>query len=264
MRRLLLSSISLVLLYCAFAMASAQGAIELKTSFQDAFPKYYRNLSSSEQEIVGLCIDIIRAIENRDEEIMFRRAQGFVPLQRIKGQLSTGEIDVFVGLAKTEEREALYQYLPTPLYKINYVVAIRRNDDVNVRSYKELIELGNQSGGILVLRGSKSEEILKEMAGGYHVAIQREGKMINNLRKLIAGRGRFIFYHDLGLKAQIKISGLEEKVKILPFSFYEYEHYVAFSKDTRKEIVSRVGRILEKMAESGTLEKLYSKYVNHY
>ena len=77
---------------------------------------------------------------------------------------------------------------------------------------------------------------------------------------LIAKRGRFAFYHDLGLQSAIKGGAFEKKIKILPVSFLTYYHYAAFSKNTPVETVDKVRTALEKLKDNGELAKIHSKY----
>ncbi len=73
------------------------------------------------------------------------------------------------------------------------------------------------------------------------------------LKMLKHKRGRFAFYHDLGLHHTINREGLDNEVKILPISFSTYSHYAAFSKSAPEEII-------QKIKYSGELIKIHRKY----
>jgi hypothetical protein len=80
------------------------------------------------------------------------------------------------------------------------------------------------------------------------------------LKKLLAGRGSFVFYHDLGLKSIINNLKLEKKIRILPISFSTYGHYTAFSKQVPESVIERVKNALEKLEKNGILADIRSKH----
>jgi len=77
---------------------------------------------------------------------------------------------------------------------------------------------------------------------------------------LLRNRGRFVYYHNLGLITSIKKNKLEDKIKVLPTSFREYSQYVAFSKHISKEKILKIKTALEKIKRNGQLDVIFSKY----
>ena len=194
----------------SMAIASPALAIDLRTAAQESIPKYFK---LADNTMGGICIDIIKAIEDVEPRITIHGYQDFLPFKRLQNNLRSGQLDVFFGLKKTEERREIYQFLDIPLYHLNYVLAARIDDAVHIKSFDDVRSLGEQcrvltvygtaacqfirnEGGIRVDEGAKSPEIL--------------------LKKLVNGRGRFAFYHDLGLRSIIRKNHLEHQVKILP------------------------------------------------
>lgn len=235
-------------------MAFPALAIDLHTAAQDSLPKYYK---LDDNTMGGICVDIIKAIEDIEPQITIHGYQEFLPFKRLQNKLKSGQLDVFFGLKKTAERRAIYQFLDIPLYHLNYVLAARIDEEVEIKSFDDLRALGpegrvltvygtaacqfiHNEGGILVDDGAKSSEIL--------------------LKKLLHGRGRFAFYHDLGLSSVIRKNHLENHVKILPTKFSTYHHYVAFSQHVSAETISLVGAALLQLKKSGALDRIHRQY----
>ena len=110
----------------ALLMASVVQAIDLKTYYQDGYPKYFTVTEGGKQEVVGLCVDIMRLLEQKDPEIRFITQNRLVTFKRIKNDLQNGTIDVFLGMTHTPERDTQFVYVRPPLYEVNHVVAVRR------------------------------------------------------------------------------------------------------------------------------------------
>ncbi len=236
-------------------------AFELRVAYQNSAPKYYWTNSNGKQSVEGICMDIIRAITAYDPNIAFvpYGGDGFVPFARIKDYLSEGTIDAFVGMTKTAKREKVFVYSKVPLYPINWVFAARADDEVQIDSIDDIRRLG-KDGRILAMRGGSIAAYLKQQAEG-KLLIEETTSIVQNLKKLIHKRGRFVAYHDLGLHALIKQEKLEGRVKVLPVKVRTKHQYVAFSKSVPKGAVDQVDAILNRLNENGTLTAIYRKYV---
>lgn len=227
--------------------------IELNTAAQDSAPKYFLENNNMK----GLCIDIMEAIEKIDPKIKFKGQNRFIPFKRIKKMLKTGELDLFFGFVKNVSREKEYVFIEPALYNVNHVVAVRSDDDVDVKSFEDIRKLG-ANGAILTTFGTSTRRYLEKQGG---LIIDDGSKtVISNLKKLLRKRGRFFYYHNLGLVTSIRNINLENKIKILPTSFREYSQYVAFSKKVPADTIAKVKVALEKLALNGKLELIFKKY----
>lgn len=236
-------------------LASSALAIELKTAAQDSAPKYFKLKNG---KMGGLCVDIMQAIEKIDPEIKFVGHETFLPFKRMAQQLENGDIHVFFGFVKNKSREEKYNFVNIPLYQVNHVVAIRSDDNVDVKSFDDIRALGND-GKILTIFGTSTYRYLNKQGG---LQIDDGGKNIPAvLKMLLLKRGRFAYYHNLGLATSIRNEGLQDKVKILPTSFREYYQYAAFSKKIPQETVVEVEKALKKLSASGELARILDKYI---
>lgn len=77
---------------------------------------------------------------------------------------------------------------------------------------------------------------------------------------LLSGRGRFVFYHDFGIRSIIQKGGLEEQIRIMPAQYLSYSHYAAFSKQTPAAVIQQVNRVLLELERSGVLEQIRGNY----
>lgn len=229
-------------------------AIDLKTAAQESAPKYERG---ADGKMEGLCIDIMKAIEKTDPQIKFNGQEKFLPFKRLQVELEKNNLDVFFGFKDSKKRLEKYNFLQAPLYQINYVVAVKADDDINISSLDDILALGDK-GKILTVSSTGASKFLAKKTG---LMIDDNAKSTKAmLKKLIAGQGRFAFYHDLGLHSIIKSENSEDKVKILPVTFLTYYHYIAFSKSVAPEAISQVESALNKVKDSGELTKIHAKY----
>ncbi len=242
-----------IVLLAAVAPPSA-GGLELRTAAQDSPPKYYRSASN---RMAGLCVDIMDAIERLDNDIRFVGYQHFIPFARLQSQLECGQLDVFFGFKKTTHRSAKFTFLDVPLYRLNYVIAVRRKEARAVHNVDDIRRLPD-GGIVLTVFGSAASNFLKNQDG---VVVDDGAKSPQVLlRKLIQKRGRFAFYHDLGLQYAAAKEGLADAIRILPTSFSTYFHYAAFSRQVPEKTMEKVRSALERLQSSGELAIIHEKY----
>lgn len=236
---------------------SLASAYILKTYYQDGFPKYYIENIGNECVVRGLCPEVMRLIEKKAPNIKFVAPPELVRFNRIKSDLQHGVIDVFLGMTRTPEREKQFIYLDPPLYSLTHVLAVRHNDPIIINSFDDIRQL-EEKGKILTNQGTSSANYLRKQGG---LSVDAGAMTLSqNLTKLEKGRGRFVYFHNLGLINTIRMEGWEEKVKILPVSFHSYSHYLVFSRYADPEAVRIVKRALKELAESGELQAVTEKY----
>lgn len=247
----------IILLYLLFyfSLACSQ-TIQLKTEFQQSYPKYFID---KHQNISGLCIDIMSAITTYAPEIKIIAPKNqFTPFKRIQQNLEDGKTDVFFGLAKNKQRLKKYTFIKIPIYELKHIIAVRKNDPVEISSFNDIINLGSQ-GKILTIFGTATYQFLSKQKD---LILDARGRNINiNLNKLLAHRGRFVYFHDLGLISTInKNRKFKKEIKVLPISFRKYYHYIAFSKKVPQLIVNKITMIIQTLTENGELNKIVSQY----
>ncbi|MCW8886795.1 MAG: ABC transporter substrate-binding protein [Motiliproteus sp.] len=230
----------LVVAVCLLPGFSAN-AYELRTAAQDSPPKYF--MEEDQGLMQGLCIDILDALENANLRLTFTGQNEFMHTGRIYSALHGGSLDLFCGSGKTPDREGRFDYLPIPLYPVNSVLVGRAGDQVEVNSFSQLHTLENDNVLITYLNSASHRFLTRQQ----NLNIEAGSDLRNLFDRLLRGRGRFIFYHDLGLYHFIASHHLQDKVRVLPASLRTYHHYIVLSKklplEVRNLLLKTVGQL---------------------
>ncbi|MGQ5524343.1 substrate-binding periplasmic protein [Chitinimonas sp. PSY-7] len=243
-----LSRLALCLPVLILQMAYA----EIKTAAQiDSEPKYIKEGSAA----VGICVDIMRAVEKVDPSLKFVGDQQWQPLARIESNVESGELDAGCGLQKNKTREAKFQFPATALFPVKWMLAVRADDDVKISNWADVKKLG-PDGVILVNFGSGALKTLEAVGG---LVIDSGGKTnVDNLVKLEAKRGRFYYYRSPGFVGELK--AYPGKFKILPAVMDSAMFYMMFGKHVPAETVEKFNKALLELEKKGELEKLVKKW----
>ena len=162
-----------------------------------------------------------------------------------------------MGYAHEPERAERFLYSQTPLYQVNHVLAVRKDDPVQITSFEELAALGEQ-GKVLTVFGGATATYLKQQPG---VLIDDYGKTPTiALQRLLKGRGRFFYYYDYSMRYTIKQNNLQDRVTILPHSFQTYPHYIIYSRRLPQEIIKEIESIVSDLAARGEFDRIYQMY----
>ncbi|ODN41778.1 substrate-binding periplasmic protein [Piscirickettsia litoralis] len=119
-------------------------------------PKFYKDNTGDMQ---GLEIEIMRAITEYNPKIRFLGEGNFMPIGRIFASLEYGQLDVFLGAGKNKSRLKFLNYISPPLYTVCHVLAVRKNDPVNVASFTGIEKLGKQ-GKIVTLLNTATHRFI--------------------------------------------------------------------------------------------------------
>ncbi|QDG77666.1 ABC transporter substrate-binding protein [Labrenzia sp. PHM005] len=236
-------------------ITSGVQATEVTTVYQDSFPKYI----DSGDKVSGLCIELIHAVEKKLGDVTFvgkPSGDQFRPLKRIEVEVANGTIDVFFCMAKNSRRADLFDYIRTPLYEVNHVVAVRKGEHQNIKEFGDIRRLGNVS--ILTNFGSATARFLSKQGG---LNVDSSGQTLDqNLKKLIVGRGEFVYFHDIGLYSTIREKFKDEPLEVLPARFHSYHHYLVISKKAPVGLRDRLESAIADLHNDGTLESIVQKY----
>jgi hypothetical protein len=207
--------------------------------------------------IVGLCIDIMHAIERIDPGLRFEGHQHWMPLVRVYHEASVGQQDAVCAMQRMPEREPHYRFVEPPLFNINYMLIARADDSALINNWDDVRKLGPQAV-VLANRGFASNQVLEQL-GGIQVDASAASTAMN-LQKLMAGRGRFFLHRTPGLYGLLERDGVLGKVRILPTVMLKAPLYMALSRQVSAAVAERVRAALEQMARSGELDQLLKKW----
>lgn len=246
--------ILLLPLLCGALPAGATGSVILRVAAQEGTePKFIARGGT----VVGLCVDILRAIEKQEPGLTFTGDQHWMPLVRVFTELAGGEQDAACGVQHTPDREGKFTFLEPALFRNDYMLLARADDPVAVNSWDDVRQLGPRTV-VLANRGFASVQVL-EAAGGLHVDA-RSANPAMNLNKLIAGRARLFLHRTPGLQAFLNRNGATDKVRILPVVLASAPVYLVLGKHVASDTVARVQHALTQLDKTGELERLLRRW----
>ncbi|MFZ6672885.1 substrate-binding periplasmic protein [Undibacterium sp. Xuan67W] len=220
-------------------------------------PKFIVSTHNGKSTITGFCVDIFRAIEKIDPTIQFSGDQAWQPRARIDNNLKSGALDVICGVQHIERFETIYEFIDTPLFTVNYLLAARTDDSVEVNSWDDIRKLG-KDGIILTMHGFGIVDILEDIGG---LTIDSGGTTpLSNLKKLLAGRGRFYCHRSPGIKTDILKAGMGNKVRLIDKLQFSEKLYMATSKYVPNRDRLRIRTALNVLQANGELKRLMDKY----
>ncbi len=230
----------------------------IRTAAQHATePKFIAVKRAGVDHVVGLCIDIMRAIERVDPSLKFVGDQAMQPLSRVEAGVTFGDLDAACGFVRTPQREAKFNYVEPPLFPVKYYLVARADDDIQIGNWDDVRKLG-EHGVILVIHGFAISKRLEEI-GGLRVDSGANTSALN-FQKLLAGRARFYYHRSPGVLAEIRNAGLAGKVKVLPANMDTQKFYMALSKALPADVAERVRAAIAQLSKSGELAELLAKW----
>lgn len=207
--------------------------------------------------VVGLCVDLYRAIERVDPGIQFVGDQTWLPLLRAHFELAAHQHDALCAVLRTDERTRQYVFLEPPLFQLRYQLIARTVDSAVINNWNDVRKLGAQ--GVLLTNSGYITPIMLEQIGGLQIDASANTPA-DNLEKLAAGRGRFFLHRAPGAQGFIDRAGLAGKVKILPTVMATTNVYMAMGTHVDPAVRLRVQRAIEQLNRSGELQRMLKKW----
>lgn len=258
-RRILTTTCAAIaILPLAWNSTHAAEVIKIRTAAQaNTEPKYILQSQDGKNSVVGLCIDINRAIERIDPGIRFVGDQNWRPAIRVEAEMAHGNIDAECGLSRTKERESKFTYIEPPLFLVKYHLVARADDDVQIRNWEDVRKMGDD-GIILTIHGFGPVNRLKEMGDLVIDSSAVDSK--TNLLKLLAGRGRFYYHRSPGIVTEIRKAGVEGRVKLLPTVMDKQQFHMVVGKTLSAEGVEKLQKAIATLEKNGELKRLINKW----
>ncbi len=239
----------------AQAAAGAPPAVVLKVVAQEGTePKF---IPAGIGRVVGLCVDLFRAIERVEPGVVFVGDQQWLPLLRAHSELASHQHDALCAVQHTDERARQYIFLDPPLFQLRYQLIARASDPAVINSWEDVRQLGPQAV-ILTNRGYTTPEMLTRL-GGLKIDPSATSPLIN-LQKLVAGRGRFFLHRAPGMQGFIERAGVAGKVKIMPTVLATANVYMAMGTHVDPAVRLRVQRAIELLEKNGDMARLLKKW----
>lgn len=245
-------------LFLVLGYTESNARFVFRTAAQEGSePKFLHINTAAGPAIGGVCVDIMRAIERVSPDMQFVGDQAWMPPARIDASVKSGNIDAVCGLLGVKSNFNKYRLLSTPLFEVTYLLAVRADDNPDVQTWDDIRQLGDE-GVILALRGFGIVEILQQI-GNLKIDASATSSR-SNLKKLIAGRGRFYCHRSPGIKQAIKDSGIGDQVRLLNSPQLNGKFYMALSKSIPEVQENKINAALALLEQSGELNRIFSRY----
>ncbi|MYM35375.1 transporter substrate-binding domain-containing protein [Duganella sp. FT94W] len=207
--------------------------------------------------VVGLCVDLYRAIERVDPSLQFVGDQTWLPLLRAHSELLAHQHDALCAVLRTDQRARQYVFLDPPLFQLRYQLIARAGDTAVIHDWNDVRQLGAQ--GVLLTNSGYITPIMLEHIGGLRIDASASTPAAN-LDKLVAGHGRFFLHRAPGIQGFIDRAGLAGKVKILPAVMATTNVYMALGTHVDPAVRLRVRRAIEQLDSNGELQRMLRKW----
>jgi glutamate/aspartate transport system substrate-binding protein len=242
------------LLALALAAAGpAARALEVRVASQETLePKWVRE----GERVVGICPDIMAAIEKVEPRLRFTGYRRSRSLPAIENGLDAGTLDAACGMVTSPRRLAIGQPVGKPIYVVKHFLAVRRNDPVTIESADDLARLGDL---VTTQRASVFTQRLRD--AGVRVDDATDDNRVN-LRKILAGHGRFAYVNDLTLRYLIRKEGLEDRVRVLPVVLADEPTYFWVGRKADPALAPLLGAALDRLKASGELDRIYARWAD--
>lgn len=249
MHRLRTTSLLCALLAAALP-AQAQQTVLRVMAQESIAPKWIMKGRHAE----GLCPDILAALEKTEPRLRFTGTSEARSVPLIEKELEAGNLDVACALLDTAHRQEIAQIVGKPLYSVRHRIAAAIGDTAVVNGYDDLVKLNPL---INTSRGAGYTDQLRAL--GLQVD-DSTGDNALNLRKILAGHGRFMYMNQLTLNWFIKSGHLQDKIRILPVVFKEEPVYFWVSRKAPPATVRLVDDALGRLSASGELARIYERW----
>ena len=202
----------------------------------------------------GVCPDILAAIESVEPRLRFSGMADLRSLPAIEQGLAHGSIDCSCALLDTAYRRKIAVVAGDALYQVRRRLAAAAGDTAVIDNLNDLVKMKPL---IATARGAGYSEELRAL--GLEVD-DSTGDNLINLKKIIAGHGRFFYMNELSLNWIVRENGMADKVRILPAVLGEEPVYFWVSKKTAPSAARLVDRALLKLKANGELERIYERW----
>jgi len=235
-------------LSCMATLASAQ-PVEVRIAGQEALMPQWVHLRN---RVAGICPDILMAVERTEPRLHFSGYRQSRSLSGIEMGLENGNLDAACGMAPSPRRQAIGRPAGPPLYVVRHRLVARAGDEADIHSLQDLVRL---DALVVTQRGTVFSDELR--AAGIRIDDGTDDNGVN-LRKLLAGHGRFVDINELTLHHYLRDSELSQRMRVLPAVLKEEPTYFWVSRKADPAVARLLGPALFKLRASGELGRIYA------
>ncbi|MDL2356274.1 MAG: transporter substrate-binding domain-containing protein [Pseudomonadota bacterium] len=242
---------ALLLAAAAAPVAAGPAPIEVPILAQEGIPPKWVLNNGAPQ---GLCPDMLAAIERVEPRIHFTGYDRGRSLPVIEDGLETGKVGAACALLDSARRRSVALRSQATLYEVRHRLAAVASDTQVVSNFDDLARLKP-----LINSARGSAYILQLKARGIDVD-DSTGDNVVNLRKIIAGHGRYTYMNELSLQRLIRSEHLEDKVRMLPAVFNAEPVYFWTSRKADPALAPLIEQALARLKATGELARIYERW----
>lgn len=242
-----------LLLACAMVFATNTSGAHLNVHVlaQESIPPKWL---MEEGKALGLCPDVLEALTRVEPRLRFGGFDRGRSLLVIEDGLASGKVDVACGLLDSPRRRSVALRSQIPMYEVKLRLAAVAGDQQVVNNLDDLVRLKPL---VNTARGSGFIVQLKERG----IAVDDStGDNVVNLRKILAGHGRYTYMNELSLLYLIRSEHLEGKVRMLPAVFNEEPLYFWVSRKSDPALAPMLDQALVRLKANGELARIYDRW----
>ena len=233
--------------------ASLAVGFEISTAYQDTSPKFMLN---EHGQASGICVDIFAALEAQDSQIHFSRPKYFTPLKRIFYDIENGRVMVYCGAGFNKKRSQKMLYSQLPLYAVSTLLVASRK---NYRSYSSIDDLrADPYLRFNAINDTSTHKLLDKLGfsmRGHYIKTVEQGLGLS-----LRDSDSVFAYHSLGLKYALGNNKKWQGLKLLAVSLRDYDHWMVFSMEIKKEHLDAFNSALKKLRDKNIIETILLKY----
>jgi glutamate/aspartate transport system substrate-binding protein len=206
-----------------------------------------------DDHVEGICTDIIAALERAEPRLRFYGyAQGRA-LPAIEAGLGSGHVQAACALMDSSRRRAVARTAGKSLYMIRHRLTGRAGDLARIDDLRDLARLH-----ALVNVAPSSAMVERLRAAGVEVD-ESSGDSLLMLKKVLAGHGRFTYMNELTLQRNLRATGWQDRIRVLPLMEDE-PAWFWLSRKADPGLARLVERALAQVRASGELARIYARW----
>lgn len=202
-------------------------------------------------QLTGMSIEIVKEIQRR---LGVADAIQVVPWARGLDKLDRDPNTMLLTMARTPEREALYQWVG-PVVVVEYGLYAKSSSTLQVRNLDDAKKVGL----IGVYRNDIRDQTLTRFG---FTNLDRAASNVSSFKKLMIGRIDLVADTRLGAERQAVALGYQASDVKLVFPLFKTYLYFGVSKSTDHYVVARWNAVLEGMKKDKTFLKIQKKYLS--
>jgi glutamate/aspartate transport system substrate-binding protein len=239
-------------LFAAQPFAAAASDLVLRVTGQESLPPKW--IQRDGQPSTGVCPDILAAISRVEPRIRFTGLEDIRSALVIEQNLRLGNADVACALVSTPLRRHIATAIPQPLYISRQRLAAAADDTAQINSLDDLARIN------ALVTTSRGAAYIDQLRARGITVDDSTGSNVTNLRKILAGHGRYFYMNELTLHWLIREQGMQGKVKVIPAVLQEDSMFLWVSKKAPPQAAPMLATAVRKLSDSGELARIYARW----